>query len=58
MKWLLIMLAFSGPTSTDDIKYKWYNSEAECEAAFKDQYDKSTWYGHYFDKHICIPFEK
>lgn len=58
MKWLLIMLAFSGPTSTDYIKYKWYNSETECEEAFKDQYKKSSWNGRVYDTHICIPFEK
>lgn len=56
MKWILIMLAFSGPTSSNKIKYGGsFMTELECKDAWEAQLDKSTWYGTRYDSYVCIP---
>lgn len=51
--WLLLIISFTGSTLPDKITYKWFDSEEQCEYAFKNT--PIHWYDGSLE-HVCIPF--
>lgn len=52
MTWVLLMVAFAGPTSADKISYRGtFTSYEACERAATQPH--SFWNGP--DEHVCVP---